>query len=357
MNTQPPTSRPSLPQTPPDYHGALDYAELARWGYAPEDVIDFSVNSNPFGTHPAVREAIIHAPFDRYPDKECFALRERLATHHAIDANQIIVGNGTAEIIWQLAFAFLEAGDRVGVVTPTFGEYARNARLMGARVENLDAYPLPIARYPLFKMIFLCHPNNPTGALRDLEAVSAAADAAPETIFVIDEAYLNFVGAASSIGLFRPNIITLRSMTKDYALAGLRLGYAVAHSAVIDILKRVRVPWNVSEVAQVAGVAALAQHVDYTAQWASLNQNAQALKAALSALGFPPDPSPMHYFLLDVVGKAGCFATGAAFRETMLRHGLIVRNCESFGLPNKVRIATLTPRENARLLDAVRRVG
>ena len=87
---------------------------------------------------------------------------------------------------------------------------------------------------------------------------------------------------------------------------------------------------------------------------ATLHTNADTFKADLSALGFPPDPSPMHYFLLDVVDKAIPFADGAAFRETMLRSGLIVRNCESFGLPNKVRIATLTPSENVRLLDAMR---
>lgn len=338
----PPSPRPSLPITPPDYHGALDYAELAQWGYAPDNVIDFSVNSNPFGTHSAVRQAILNAPFDRYPDKESFGLRDALATHLNITANRIIVGNGTAELIWQIAFSYLEAGDRVGIVTPTFGEYARNCRLMGAEVE-----PVSVGDARLFRMVFICNPNNPTGTLYDLAQLSRWVDRCPATIFVIDEAYLNFVGAASSIGLNRPNIITLRSMTKDYALAGLRLGYTVAHPIVIETLKSVRVPWNVSEVAQVAGISALTYHQVYAEQWQQLHQLANQLKSELTALGLPPEPSTLHYFLLNV-------DDGATFREKLLQHGIIVRNCNSFGLPQMVRIATRLPNENTRLLDAIR---
>ena len=345
MTITPPLPRTSLPNTPPDYHGALDYAELKAWGYGPEDVIDFSVNSNPFGTLPAVREEILKATLDRYPDKESFALREALAEHHQISSDRIVVGNGTAELIWQIAFAYLEAGDRVGVVTPTFGEYARNCRLMGAQVESIDRYPLD--HYPSYRMVFICHPNNPTGELRDLTALTEWADAHPATLFVVDEAYLNFVGLTGTVRLNRPNIITLRSMTKDYALAGVRLGYVVAHPDVISTLKRVRVPWNVSEIAQVAGVSALKHHTDYTTKWRSLQIISKTFKAQLTACGFKPEPSSLHYFLLNV-------GHGATFRDKLLRHGIIVRNCESFGLPHMVRIATRLPDENARLLDALR---
>ena len=131
--------RDELLNIKPDYHGALDYAELAKWGYSPEDVVDFSVNSNPFGTHRAVREAMANAAVHRYPDKECLALRSALGEHLGISAETITITNGTAETIWQVAFAYLRPADRVLVVAPTFGEYARMSRLMGAEVELISA--------------------------------------------------------------------------------------------------------------------------------------------------------------------------------------------------------------------------
>ncbi len=344
--------RDGILEIEPDYHGALDYAELAQWGYAPEDVLDFSVNSNPFGTHRAVRDAIANAAVDRYPDKECLALRGKLGVQLGVSVENITVANGTAETIWQIAFAYLRPDDVVLIVAPTFGEYARMSKLMRATVKHISAAELPAALANAPRLVFLCNPNNPTGSITSLTTIHQWMDAAPDTLFVIDEAYINFSTAVSAIAYppeRRANVIILRSMTKDYALAGVRLGYAVAPKSIIDALRIVRVPWNVSEVAQQAGLAALAVHADYVQQWHELRHLAEQFKRDLAQLGYRPTPSFMHYFLVNV-------GNGSLFREQLLQHGIIVRKCDSFGLPEYVRIATRPAPENARLLKALQKI-
>jgi histidinol-phosphate/aromatic aminotransferase/cobyric acid decarboxylase-like protein len=162
----------------PVHHGAFDYAELTRLGLSPDEIIDFSVNSNPYGPPPGIPEAIAQTPLDRYPDRECLGLRAKLAALHGISIDQIVVGNGTAELLQLITFAFLERGARVIIPETTFGEYERAAQLMGAEVSRLRW--APDAAHLLFdleakfihlgeslatsNMVFLCNPNNPDGS-------------------------------------------------------------------------------------------------------------------------------------------------------------------------------------------------
>jgi histidinol-phosphate/aromatic aminotransferase/cobyric acid decarboxylase-like protein len=247
------------------------------------------------------------------------------------------------------------------VLGPTFGEYARAAALMGAQVENWTTRPEQ--RFAVDpdgvtqnlhrgqpRLAFLCNPNNPTGTLIPLETIAAWTRAWPQTLFVVDEAYLAFAATArSALTIGAENILVLRSMTKDYALAGLRLGYAVGHAGVIAALARVRPPWSVNGMAQAAGVAALAD--DGRLRWslAELARAKEPLLAGLRGLGLTPLPSAVHFFLLPV-------GDGAAFRRALLRRKILVRDCASFGLPANVRIATRRPEENDRLLAAIQEV-
>ena len=327
-------------------------------GLDPDAVLDFSVNSNPFGPAPAVRAALAAVPIDRYPDREALALRRALASRLDLPIDQIMVGNGTAELLWLAAFAFLNPGDRVLVVGPTFGEYARAAALMNAHVEWWTARPEqdfridPPAithRLQQFRptLVFLCNPNNPTGRTLDPKVIAGWTRAHPNTLFAVDEAYLSFApGLASALTMGADNLLVLRSMTKDYALAGLRLGYAVGHATLITALNRVRPPWNVNALAQAAGVAALNAEAHFRESLRRLADAREELVAGLSALGWTPLPSAVHFFLVHV-------GDGAAFRRRLLRHGILVRDCASFGLPAYVRIATRKPEENARLLQAL----
>jgi len=319
-------------------------------------VLDFSVNSNPFGPSPKVWDAIHQTPLERYPDRESIIFRRELSQRLDVPPEQIIVGNGTAELIQLAAFALLRGGENVLVAEPTFGEYERAVRLMGANIHRWRAIPeTGFAFRPdeiqkeleSVRMAFICNPNNPTGQILPLKVLDAWAKDFPNTLFVVDEAYLAFVpGMKSAITLRRKNILTLRSMTKDYAIAGLRLGYAVADEAIIQALVNVRPAWNVNALAQSAGLAALQDETHQHETLAQLQIEKQKLIAGLKELGFTPAPSHTNYFLLPV-------SNSTDFRQKLLAHGILVRDCASFGLPAHVRIATRTAEENEKLLTTL----
>ena len=356
------SARPEVLATPPDRHGALDYEELERAGLNPARVLDFSVNSNPYGPPSGVRDVLRTVPLDRYPDREALALRRALAVHLNLSIEQIVAGNGTAELIWLTAMAFVRPGDRALVIEPTFGEYARAVALMGSQVTTWtalsgDDFAVNVAKvgqvldsvHP--HVVFVCTPNNPTGAIVLPGAIQSWARAHPHTLFVVDEAYIQFVdGLASAASLEMENVLVLRSMTKDYALAGLRLGYALGSREVIGLLARVRPPWNVNALAQAAGVAALNDGRHLHDSLHKLRQAKCALVVGLDALGLAPLPSVTHYFLIKV-------DDGSAFRRALMSRHILVRDCASFDLPEYVRIATRTPADNARLLEAIREVN
>jgi len=342
-------------------HGALDYAELERLGIHPDDVLDFSVNSNPYGPSPLVWDAIRATTLERYPDRECVALRHALTQRLDVPMSQLMIGNGTAELILLASMAFLQRGDPAMVVEPTFGEYDRCARLAGANPQHWRATPeTGFAIHPdeirkklnerNYRVVFLCNPNNPTGQILPLGALKGWSEKFPNTLFVVDEAYLAFAPEMdTAISLHYKNILVLRSMTKDYALAGLRLGYVVGCEPAIDALTNIRPAWNVNALAQAAGLAALRDENHLSDTLAKLRQEKEVLVAGLEGLGFTPFPSQTHYFLLPV-------ENGAQFRFKLLQAGILVRDCASFGLPSCVRIATRKAEENTRLLRAIREV-
>jgi histidinol-phosphate aminotransferase len=198
-----------------------------------------------------------------------------------------------------------------------------------------------------YRLVFLCNPNNPTGQVLPLDWLASWSQKFPQTLFVVDEAYIAFTtGLPSAISLSRPNLLVLRSMTKDYALAGLRLGYAVAHRAVIEALRKVRPPWNVNAVAQSAGIAALGDPDHLSHSLAKLVMARQELTTALRLRGLKALPTQVHFFLLEA-------GNGKHLRAGLLAKGILVRDCASFGLPGHVRIAARLPEENARLLAAL----
>ena len=364
----PPLPRPELANLPASHHGALDFAELEQIGLPATAIVDFSVNSNPFGPSPRAQEALRAVALDQYPDRHCLALRRRLAERHGVGIEHILVGNGAAELIWLAALAYLNPQRPALILGPTFGEYERAARLMGAPVHtwraaperdfqiDLDAVARAIARLRP-GVVFWCNPNNPTGVHTPDEAITACATRHPDTLFVIDEAYRRFVfepaiGAPDEprrAAQLPANVLLLRSMTKDYALAGLRLGYALGSRAAIHALAQAQPPWSVNAAAQAAGCAALDDeaHVARTLQQLAAARN--TLMSDLRRAGLRVWPSATHFFLVET-------GNGAAFRNTLLKAGLQVRDCASFGLPTCVRIAARRPDDNARLVRAIQRL-
>lgn len=261
--------RPEIFALPRGIHGSPDYQELESLGLDPAEIIDFSVNSNPYGPSPRVIQSLAQTPLDRYPDRHALPLRRSLADHLRVDLDRIVVANGTPELLWMIALAYLCPADKVLIVEPTFGEYGRVSLMMGASIDtwvapedqgfalDLDEISAKISQSS-YRLVFLCNPNNPTGQVISVEVIAAWVQKHPLTLFVLDEAYFSFSTAAnSSLNLGFPNLIVLRSMTKDFGLAALRLGYAVAENRLVEHLVKIRPPYSVSALAQVAGIASL----------------------------------------------------------------------------------------------------
>jgi histidinol-phosphate aminotransferase len=202
------------------------------------------------------------------------------------------------------------------------------------------------------KGIFLCNPNNPTGQYLSREEVRKILSMAKDSLVILDEAYIAFTEDTwASVDLIDwGNLVILRSMTKDYALAGLRLGYAVAAESIISVLKRVRPPWNVSSVAQAAGVFALKADGYLDMCGRKIKEAKEFLVKELSGLGLSPLPSQANFFLVKV-GDA------ARFRQALLKKGILVRDCTSFGLSGYIRLAPRSMAECQRLLTAIKETG
>jgi histidinol-phosphate aminotransferase len=352
-------------------HGARDYGELARLGLQPDSIIDFSANSNPYGPHStvlqAVQAAVSASTLSRYPDRDCLALRVAIGTAEEIPENCILPGNGVAELIQLVALAFVKPGSRHLVLAPTFGEYERAIQLMGGQVHlyrpsstwtdlRFDAEEVATTiRHWQPDGIWLCNPNNPTGQQWTAAELAylRAADSTRRTLWVVDESYLYFAVEPVTLKdeLESQNLIVLRSLTKDQALAGLRLGFALTAPAVIDLLRRVQPAWSVNSLAQIAGVAAMqTEALTWRRQsLRRLHHRAAELWAGLAESGWSVLPTATTYTLV-VVGDA------ATFRHRLLIEGLLVRDCTSFGLPHHVRIAARRSAENERLLMTIKSV-
>ena len=353
--------RPEIENITACLHGGPDHAELKAMGLAPEDIVDFSVCCNPFMPPPAVRKILNSIAINHYPDSEATELRLCLSQKLGVAPNNILAGNGTIELIRLIALTYFRPGDPVLILKPTFGEYEVACQIIGAaiieqrgRVE--DGFLLRIEEtvdliqkhHP--RAVFACNPNNPTGQYLSRQEVETISDACGDSLLILDEAYVTFVDKSwTSIDLIHQgNMIILRSMTKDYALAGLRLGYAIANEEIINALRRVCPPWNVNIVAQKSGVIA-ARDNDFLEQCKQgIKQSKQFLISELRRIGLPPLPSKANFFLVRV-------GDGKAFRQALLKHGILVRDCASFGLPEYVRIAVRTMPECQKLITAVQK--
>lgn len=368
--------RPEISRVTGCPHGGIDYAELEAVGVSSEGIVDFSANLNPFGPPPEIVQTLCDASHQsveaigRYPDSEAIYLRRSLARALRVGPENIAVGNGSTELIRLIALAYFGRGERVLIVEPTFGEYEVACRIAGATVigqrlsRDNDFQPdvdemLHLIRRHHPKGIFVCNPNNPTGRYVSREGLEKILSAARDCLVVLDEAYVGFVDNAwpslslalgsSAAGEERGSLLILRSMTKDYAMAGLRLGYAVATEEVIATLRRICPPWNVNVLAQQAGATAVASDRYLRRCKRELRRARSYLVAELSRLGLPPLRSEANFFLVEV-GDA------REFRRKLLERGVLVRDCSSFGLPQHVRIAPRTLPECRSLVDSIREV-
>ena len=325
--------------------------------------VKLASNENPLGPSPlavkAVREAV--TAVHRYPDGGCSDLRARLSSHLGIPANQLIFGSGADEILELAAKTFLSPGDEAVMPWPSFAMYPIVVTGMGGVPISvpLDAsmghdFPGLLSQVSeKTKLLFLCNPNNPTGTSFGADEFADFISALPDhVVLVIDEVYIEFARRPDfpdSLALIakRPGTLVLRSFSKLYGLAGLRVGYGIGSAEMTDLLERARHPFNVNSLAEVGACAALddQDHVRRT-----LEMNAEGvdyLTQELTKMGYEVFPTDTNFILVRM---------GEGFADLLLKKGVIVRPMGGFGLKEHVRISIGLPEENEKLIKALQEI-
>lgn len=346
-------------------HGGQLEELSEQYRIAPENIIDFSVNVNPLGPSESIIEILRKNIFQiyRYPDTESRHFRRKLADKLNLSYENIIVGNGSNELIFLLLRAYPES--KVLIINPTYSEYERGARVSGANIEYLllrwqDSFYLDkellIQKARNCDFVFLCNPNNPTGHLTESSLIVEILRSLPSTTFVVDEAFMDFVDECSKYQLVSevrnfPNLIVLRSMTKIFAIPGLRLGYLTANTETIKRMNQVREPWSVNILAQIVGEHLLEQkeYVENTIKF--INKERLFLINELSQLGWLRVFPSSANFILSRINAENLDSKDLCFM--LMNSGFAIRNCSNFmGLDNKFfRIAIREHFQNERLIE------
>jgi histidinol-phosphate/aromatic aminotransferase/cobyric acid decarboxylase-like protein len=344
------------PLVPPGQHGGPDGLIDAEQPVR----IDFSSCVNALGPAPEVIAAVRAARLDVYPDPRCRAATEAAAAYCQVPPDAVTCGAGAAELILAAARAWLSPGDLALVCAPAFGEYARAAAMCGARVHELreeDTGAIAALIGGLRpRIVFIACPTSPAGRAYERAQLRRVADACEEVsaLLVLDQSYDAFLDAPLGTPALRghPAVLALRSLTKDHALAGLRVAFAAGPAGVIWAMEQVRMPWTVSAPGQAAIVSALSPVAQaYAARTiAGLRAERVRLEAGCRALGLATLPTATHYFLTRVPDASG--VAGRLRRD----HGIAVRDCASFGLPDHIRVAARTRADNDQLLTALQAV-
>jgi histidinol-phosphate aminotransferase len=357
----------------PELERQLEYIpglslEQIRRQYGLKTVIKLASNENPLGPSPkgmAAFKSVAKSLF-RYPESRSLDLRQALAAKYRVDAANVIIGAGSDEIIELLAKAFLSPFDEIVVSQSAFLQYRIAGELMGARViavplKNMkhDLSAMAAAVTKRTKFLFIANPNNPTGTYNTRAEVESFLSSLPDHVVpVFDEAYFEYAKSnadyPSMIEEFfkkRP-IIVLRTFSKAYGLAGVRVGYGVAPAGCVNALDRIRPPFNVSVPAQAAAIAAMndTKHIKTSVRVNEAEK--KKLVAALLEMGFESVPSAANFVLFRVAPKS----TGRRVFERLLRKGLIARSVDEYGLPDYLRVTVGRPADNKQFLKALREV-
>lgn len=327
-------------------------------------VIKLASNENPLGVSPRAIAALKKnlGFINRYPDSNGFYLKRKLARYHNVESSNIILGNGSDELIDIIIKTFVEEGESIITADNTFLEYKIISEVNSRKVITV---PLKYFKYDLVsirnridkrtKLIFISNPNNPTGTyVTKYEVEDFMRDLPENVLLVLDEAYDTFIDVTdypSGLRYMRnQNVITLKTFSKAYGLAGLRIGYAIAQAELVSYMERVRQPFNTNLLAQAAALAALDDKKFLEKSRRAILSGKDFLYDNLKKLGMAYVPSVANFILVDV-GKDSV----SVFRD-MLKHGVIVRDMKQYGLKNFIRVSIGTKKENIRFIKVLRKV-
>ena len=353
---------PSYVRSIAPYQPGKPISEVAReLGLKEENIIKLASNENPLGIGPRTRAAIERSLGDiaRYPDGNGFELKAALSRRYGVDAAQIVLGNGSNDVLELVAAAFLGPGRAAVMSQHTFAVYplatqSRGARTIVVPAKNYghDLEAMARAADDETYVVWVANPNNPTGTFARPDELEAFLRRVPERVLVVlDEAYNEYIHAdlrADPVRWLRrhPNLVVTRTFSKAYGLAGLRVGYALAHHSVADVMNRVRQPFNVNSIGLAAAAAAL-DDMEFVARSYAENLNGmRQLEEGARRLGLDYIASYGN-FLAIKVGKA------AEIFKRLLRRGVIVRPVAGYGLPEHLRVTVGTAAENEKFLAAL----
>ncbi len=333
--------------------------------YGIKGAVKLASNENPLGPSPKAVAAISQAlqKMNLYPDGASFYFKNELAAFMKVSTQELMLGNGSNELIEFLIRTFVHGDDQILLSEGTFVVYKISAQAVGRtfvevpmKDRHYDLEAMAAAVNEKTRMVFIANPDNPTGGYQTEAALLRFLDAVGEKVLVVmDEAYFEYVNAADypdtmSLRSRYPNLIVLRTFSKAYGLAGMRLGYGIARPEIVDFVNRVRAPFNVSLLAQAGGIAALEdqEHVRRTVE---LNRKGlDELVQKLPAMGLSLTPSQSNFVLVDFHRPA------MPLYEALLREGVITRPMGGYGFHTSLRINTGTERDHERLLAALTKV-
>lgn len=356
------TLAPSYIRAIAPYQPGKPISELAReMGLNEAEIVKLASNENPLGLPPKARAALEAAVSDlaRYPDGNGFELKAAISNKFGVSADQIVLGNGSNDVLEIAVRTFLTTADSAVFSEYAFAVYPLEVQAAGAELievkaqeygHDLDAMLAAIK--PNTKLVFVANPNNPTGNLIKPGALLEFLEAVPETVLVVlDEAYTEYLPpemTSDSIAWLQqfPNLIVSRTFSKAYGLAGLRVGFGLAHPEVAGLMNRLRQPFNVNSLAQAAAVAALGDD-EFLAKSVAVNSaGMKQITDALKRLGLP---------YIQSYGNFVTFHVGDArvLNQYLLKNGVIVRPLAGYNMPNSLRVSIGLPEENARFIEVL----
>jgi threonine-phosphate decarboxylase len=361
--------RKNVKNLKPCVHGGEIWEAANKTGLRRDEIMDFSSSVNPLGPSQKALESIKSSlgQIPAYPDSNSTLLRKAIASHFdGITENNVVVGNGSTELIYLFADVFMENDDVAVIPAPTFGEYEHAVRKAGQEPKHVKLngdFRVDLGAFeremPRAKIVFFCNPNNPTSVLTSTVDLTRMVERALENdvLVFLDEDFLEFVEGEKHLSMMGkiadyPNLFVLRSFTKIYGLTGLRVGYGVGSEEIIRTLLNAKIPWNVNCLAQAAAIAALydEEHLEKTRELIR-SEKAFLMSRLRGFEAFKVYPADANFIFIDI-RKSGL--TAAQLKEKMLNYGILIRDCSSFrGLDEYfIRVAVKTRRENERLLEA-----
>ena len=350
------------------YQTGKPIEELTR-EYGVSDVVKLASNENPRGCSPHVTLAITEqlGQLARYPDGNGYYLKQALADFNDVSVEQITLGNGSDDLLDILARSFAGADDAIVYSQYAFIVYPMLAKIQGATgIEvpanrfghDLKAMSQAVQDNPNTKIVFIANPNNPTGTQLEPQELRAFMASIPSSVLVVlDEAYIEYSPESNNRALLDEfdNVVIVRTFSKAYGLAGLRVGYALSSVAVADLLNRIRQPFNVSRVALAAAAAALADSGFIEKTRLMNDEQMRWLEKQFDALGLGFIKSHANFIMVEIAVEMEDI-TAASIHQALLEQGVIVRPLESYGLPHWLRITVGIAEENMRLIDTLRSI-